>query len=380
MQPCFGLSGGALHETDQLLRFSGPRESPSIFSARVGQVASLHRGMRPSAPVVWFLFPFIAGCSLADSEDQGEEPFDDGTTGGFTSSGGVASGSGGESTTGGTNGAGGSGGLSAGGGTGGGSQAGGTEGTDPNAPTPSAGCNLPSSQMTATWVAQDPLMIDGTPREWSVWMPEGYDPERAYPVVFLFHGCTSGTNNLPMQNVTGEDAIVVRGTGILSDICWDWFPSDGVEVQFFDAMVAALQESRCVDTSRYFGVGYSSGSYLLSMLGCYRAHVLRAAASVAGGSYSPARTNCSGTIARMFVHDLQDDNNDISGSERERDRLMSLNSCDTELAPVAEAPSPCVRYQGCDAGYPVVWCATSGQNHGRQDSFASAFWDFFSEL
>jgi len=42
--------------------------------------------------------------------------------------------------------------------------------------------------------------------------------------------------------------------------------------------------------------------------------------------------------------------------------------------------SPCVRYQGCDPGYPVVWCQTTGQGHNRQDSYAGPFWTFFREF
>jgi len=41
-------------------------------------------------------------------------------------------------------------------------------------------------------------------------------------------------------------------------------------------------------------------------------------------------------------------------------------------------PSPCVRYPGCPAAYPVVWCATGGQKHNRQDNWVpAAFWNFF---
>jgi hypothetical protein len=83
----------------------------------------------------------------------------------------------------------------------------------------------------------------------------------------------------------------------------------------------------------------------------------------------------------VFVHDLNDTNNDISGSETERDRLLEANHCDAQTAPVPEDPEPCARYQGCDAGFPVVWCATSGLGHDRQDELAStAFWGLFSEL
>jgi len=35
-----------------------------------------------------------------------------------------------------------------------------------------------------------------------------------------------------------------------------------------------------------------------------------------------------------------------------------------------DSPDPCLRYQGCDSGYPIDFCETSGRQHDRQDSLA----------
>jgi hypothetical protein len=111
-----------------------------------------------------------------------------------------------------------------------------------------------------------------------------------------------------------------------------------------------------------------------------RGDKIRAAGSVAGGT-AGGQGSCIGQVARIFVHDLDDNENLISGSEEERDRLLEVNNCDAAIPPVAEDPAPCVRYQGCDPGFPVIWCATSGQGHDRQDDFApAAFWGLFTEL
>jgi poly(3-hydroxybutyrate) depolymerase len=223
-------------------------------------------------------------------------------------------------------------------------------------------------------------MVDagGTSRAYSVWLPSGYDPERRYPVVLLLHGCGSGTNNVPMETRTGGDAIVVRGTGS-DDGCWDADPN-GADVPYVDAIVADVEQRFCADKSAIFAVGYSSGSWLANQLGCIRSDVYRGLATVAGGK--PAGSSCEeGSMAQVFVHDLDDESNLIEWSESARDRLLDINGCDTSLDPVAVDPSPCVSYQGCDPGYPVVWCATSGQGHARQDSLAApAFWKFFQSL
>jgi poly(3-hydroxybutyrate) depolymerase len=242
-------------------------------------------------------------------------------------------------------------------------------------PVPTSGCGTAANQPLEQW-NEGTLDVDGTERRWWVRLPANYDPQRAYPVVFLFHGCGTETNNVPMQNVIGDDAILVRG--VATGECWD-LATNGPDVAFFDAMVAAVSERHCADSSRLFGAGYSSGSWLLNLLECVRGDVLRAVGSVAGGAIP--RSNCVGTVARIFVHDRDDMDNDISGSETERDRLLELNGCDTTQPPLPEEPAPCARYQGCDPENPVIWCETSGQGHSRQDGLAAeAFWGLFTEL
>ena len=181
-----------------------------------------------------------------------------------------------------------------------------------------------------------------------------------------------------MERRTGADAIVIRGTGSAADTCWTT-TANSADIAFFDAMVADVKARFCADTSRFFAVGYSSGSWLANQLGCIRTSTLRALATVTGGN--PGVRNCGGPIAEIFVHDEDDTTNVISGSESARDRLLTENGCDETAEPVAEDPAPCVRYQGCDPGYPVKWCQTSGKKHDRQDSFAApAFWKFFKEF
>ena len=239
---------------------------------------------------------------------------------------------------------------------------------------PSAGCGMVATQALHSWVEQPKMMVKGVARQWWLWLPSNYQASKPYPVVFLFHGCGSPDNVVPMQNATNDQAILVRGAGI-NDGCWDQGP-DGVDMTFFDQMLEAVSAQRCADTKRIFAVGYSSGSWLVNSLDCRRASKLRGAASVSGGVQS---NKCSGEIARIFIHDSNDPNNDISGSLNERKRLIEANHCTMTTLP--DEPSPCVRYQGCDAGYPIDWCQTMGKLHDRQDSLApTAFWKFFSGL
>ena len=79
----------------------------------------------------------------------------------------------------------------------------------------------------------------------------------------------------------------------------------------------------------------------------------------------------------MFVHDMDDTDNVISGSEKARDRQLTQNGCDKSMAPVATDPSPCfaTRVSGGLSGCVV---RASGQKHNRQDNWVpAAFWNFF---
>ena len=220
--------------------------------------------------------------------------------------------------------------------------------------------------------------MGGSNRPYSVRLPTGYTPTRAYPVIVLLHGCGGGDNNVPMQNATGTDAILIRGTGSAADTCWQT-AANSADVMFFDAMVADTKTRFCADENRFFAVGYSSGSWLVNQLTCIRSTILRGAGSVAGGE--SAGNNCTGPVARIFIHDMNDPSNQFSASEKARDRQLTQNGCDKTMAPVATTPAPCVNYPGCPAAYPVVWCPTTGQMHNRQDSVApGAFWNVFKKL
>jgi poly(3-hydroxybutyrate) depolymerase len=242
----------------------------------------------------------------------------------------------------------------------------------------SAGCGLAVNGQLGSWASQPSLNIGGQQRTWDVLLPNGYDPERAYPMVLEFHGCGGGTNNVPVERAAGDDAIFVRGKS--AGDCWDENSADSPDIAFFDAMVETVSEMACVDSTRIFATGYSSGSWLLSWLGCIRRDKLRALATLTGGDRVPNNYECDGPIAHMFIHDQDDNTNNLRGNQPRIDRVVRLNGCDANSR-VPEDPAPCERYQGCDEDYPVKLCLTSGQGHDRQDNFASgAFWGFFSEF
>ncbi|MDP3275247.1 MAG: hypothetical protein Q8Q09_08645 [Deltaproteobacteria bacterium] len=242
----------------------------------------------------------------------------------------------------------------------------------------SAGCGRPSSGALGTFVARS-IMVGGMMRDYYVRLPMGYDPNRAYPIVYQFHGCSTAAarqdNNVPVHNASGANAIIVRGRA--AGNCWDAAVM-GADIPYIDAMIADNERNVCVDTLRRFANGYSSGAFMTHRLGCLRGALFRGVASIAGGQ---SGSMCTGNVAAMIIHDMGDTTVNVSASVSARDNHVMRNGCNAMAARTPVMPMPCEAYAGCMPGLPVVWCQTTGQNHGRQDSLAApAFWNFFNSL
>ncbi len=281
---------------------------------------------------------------------------------------GATAGSGG---TGGTGGAGAAGQSSGGGGTGGGG---------PVAAKPSPGCNKAAPETPAQFVKHS-LMSSGTSRDFYTYLPTGYDPKKAYPLIFAFTPCGGSGNpssNVPIQNESKEKAIIVSPQS--KGACYENQIRNSPELPFFDDTLKYAEENYCVDENRIFAIGYSAGSWMSIILGCERADIIRAHAQVSGGLPIFERpSDCRGSVASLYIHDTTDGSNTIGGGIAARDRSLRIDGCSDTTLPWD--PAPCKAYQGCKAGYPVIWCETTGKGHDRQDNLApGAFWKFFSQF
>jgi poly(3-hydroxybutyrate) depolymerase len=235
-------------------------------------------------------------------------------------------------------------------------------------------------------------------RDYFVWLPAGYDPNRAYTTVFLGPGCGgTGTMVVPVQMESTTNAIIV---GLDPDppaegrACFNTESPTTPEVPYFDATLAQVEAKFCVDTSRIFIAGFSSGSWLADTLGCVRAGVIRGQGNAAGELQGGL--TCSGQpIAAMMIHDMGDPSNsyqqDYDGA---REAIRVRNGCSTQTLPYDPGVAPgdkdlkgnpiqCVEYQGCKPGYPLVWCPTTGYGHNDQTGSGLStigWWNFWEKL
>ena len=252
----------------------------------------------------------------------------------------------------------------------------------------SAGCGASPDQVLGKYVEHMQVVSDVAPayaatytdRKYWLRLPLAYDPARAYPTVLIGPGCgESGQAPIPIQQASGEDAIIVGLNGV--NDCFTHDTADTPDLPYFDATLATVEASSCVDTSRVFVMGFSSGSWLTSFLGCARGDVIRAQASVAGG-LPPIPPTCKGPIPAMFVTDTADTS--PSNVMAALARVLATNGCGTTtVAYDIGVPSPCVQYQGCMAGEPVIFCETMGLGHVDQSTTKIStvgFWHFFTSL
>ena len=267
----------------------------------------------------------------------------------------------------------------------------------------SAGCGKANMDPAAKYVEHD-IMVNVAPayapantmRKFFTYLPHGYDPMHPYPVTMWGPGCgASGPEGNQLMGSTGPDGKPATDSFIeiqllQKDSCFSTSSADSPEVPYFDEVLKQLSDNYCIDKAQVFVAGYSSGSWLTQLLGCQRGNVIRGIGSASGGIIVDHGT-CTGAIAAIMTGDSSDTTNPIisldkatgtpKGSGAARDRILMANGCQMTSKPWDPAFPGCDIYDGCSAGYPVVWCLTMGQGHSTGGINSSkGFWKFWSTL
>ncbi|MFE2971245.1 cellulose binding domain-containing protein [Streptomyces sp. NPDC059340] len=268
-----------------------------------------------------------------------------------------------------------------------------------DAAAPTAGCGKAPVLTSGTHTIQS----GGKNRNFILRVPDGYDRNRAYRLVFGFHwlggtstdvatGRTVETGTWAyygLQRLANNSTIFVAPQGLDNG----WANAGGEDVTFVDDMIRRIETDLCVDTTQRFALGFSYGAAMSYALACSRATVFRAVAVQSGGQLS----GCSGgtqPIAYLGVHGLRDNVLGISGGRALRDRFVRNNGCTAQNPPEPAQGSLTHRvtaYSGCSAGHPVVWAAfDEGHIAAPQDGAAGdsgsrtwvpqEVWKFFTQF
>ena len=153
---------------------------------------------------------------------------------------------------------------------------------------------------------------------------------------------------------------------------------ESVEYGYFDLLHKRIENDFCVDTDEQFYAGYSSGGWMAHQLGCQFPDVLRAQASVTGGLPPVIRdgtkTCVDHPIAAFLIHDCDGPVEPVFGigrgagaaarAEQVRGRT-TMREAPIEPYTITGVPNNadfnCLRYTGCPAEYPIVFCTSRGK-------------------
>jgi polyhydroxybutyrate depolymerase len=252
--------------------------------------------------------------------------------------------------------------------------------------TPTAGCG--AAPATTGFTNGLTVSVGGQARSYALYVPTNYDPNKAYPVVFAFHG-DGGTGagiraTMQLEAQANEAAIMVYPDGLAKTWENDQPAASNKDIKFVTALVDAITTTYCADSTRLFAAGFSRGAYFTNQLACRSPRPFRAIATHGGGGpyglsgeYVGGSFSCTAPgSASLVVHGANDSLGNTGAESRTFWR--TANTCLTTTK--AYAPSPCLAYNGCTAGKPVVSCLIPAMGHSFWSSGPAVTWSFFASF
>lgn len=229
-------------------------------------------------------------------------------------------------------------------------------------------------------------------------IPADYDENHPYPLGFGFHGRDRTGPNCQQGDCAGfqaafeDDTVLVYMTS-LGGTGWEGQDERELNVTFFRTVLTRMKDEYCIDESRVFVAGTSSGANFTNVLACRFADQLLAVSPVAGG---PVETDdCQGPVAALVIHGVDDYHVPFASGIEMRDLYVERNGCtDSTDVPISELHDSvvanleshqCANYQGCPTASPVTWCEHSeggydGSTHGWPLFGGEAIRDFVTAL
>ncbi|WP_173473432.1 esterase [Fibrobacter succinogenes] len=227
-------------------------------------------------------------------------------------------------------------------------------------------------------------------------IPKSYDKNKPYKLIFGMQCMGGWAGGVQDEGYYGlkpldknETAIFVAPEGNGNQAPWD--QNDYI---LFDELLAMLEDSFCIDSSRVFSTGFSYGSMFSNGLSWNHQDVLRAVAvyeTAERNIWLPQRKQMG--IGWMGVLGLDDNLCTPEMGRNARDIILTLNSeggkAKNERAEEAQrnAAHKCYDYTTVEERFPVRWCTQSGghiwdhKDPGQQKSWVpETTWDFFSKF
>ncbi|WP_433552546.1 cellulose binding domain-containing protein [Micromonospora zamorensis] len=254
-----------------------------------------------------------------------------------------------------------------------------------------AGCGNAPTLTSGTRTIQS----SGQSRTYNLRVPDGYDRNHPYRLIFGFHWLNGSANNVTsagyygLQPLSNNSTIFVAPQGLNAG----WANTNGRDLTLFDDISRQIENDLCVDTTQRFALGWSYGGAMSYAVACARPTVIRAVTVLSGANLS----GCNGgtqPVAYFGIHGTFDSVLNISQGRQLRDTFVRNNGC-TAQSPREPSRGSLTHittaYSGCRAGYPVQWAAFdgdhtpspvdgSGSPNDSRTWTSGEIWRFFSQF
>lgn len=208
------------------------------------------------------------------------------------------------------------------------------------------------------------LPVGDTDRHFILTVPDNYDPDQAWPVIFSFHGKDdTAYHNRSYTDLDKAEAFIIYGEGV--DAYWSPAPYATTtldqDVNYLRQALDSVQEKYHVDDSRVYATGFSNGGGFVAMLACQATDMVAGVASVAGAYYDADFTDCSTTpVPVLTIHGTDDQVKKYGGGKSYGETYKSVpdtldlfqkrNGCDTHGDFFYDTPTAMrLTYDNCDA-------------------------------
>ena len=143
-------------------------------------------------------------------------------------------------------------------------------------------------------------------RQYKLWIPAAYDPQRATPLLMMLHGCTQAVENLAaisgMNEVADREGFLIvypeqaRRANFLK--CWNWFEANhqargAGEPAILASIVTEVRRSHNIDGDRIYVAGVSAGGAMAVVMGATYPDLFAAIGVSAGVEFKAATSRSS---------------------------------------------------------------------------------------
>jgi polyhydroxybutyrate depolymerase len=219
--------------------------------------------------------------------------------------------------------------------------------------------------------------------------PTTYDGTKPFPLFIGMHAAGNPIDQIQMlTNGTGFETGYVRAFPKSAGNEWVYNTDRDKVLDMYDELLATY----CIDVSRVFSAGHSSGAQMIVQILTHADaadHMrYKAVAPVAASNYGAITT----PIPVMYIQGAMDSVRNSDGADVVA-RFTTVNGCGTASMPFSGVAScmssgtavdpGCVTYQDC--AQPTIWCSHddpqySNTNHGWPCFATKAMLDFFTSL